>query len=226
MIAQTAALGPGYDALPDDTEETLVGSSLHQGAITAIYTGLILCGPQRGLPWFVGNQIELVIPREGNTRPYKPSPDILVHPTLTNASRTSLILATDGPPALIIEVASPSTALRNDINLIDSTGKPSVYADIGVREYLVFDPTGDILGVQVWARRSGANGFIPWTSDANGRWTSSTLGVSFEPQGVLLRVYNQDGALIPTVTEYATLLAERDRRLETVEEELRKLRGS
>ena len=50
MIVQTAALGPEFDTLQDDTEETLVGTSLHQGAITALYTSLNLCGPRRGLP--------------------------------------------------------------------------------------------------------------------------------------------------------------------------------
>jgi len=90
-----------------------------------------------------------VIPRQGNTRPLKASPDICVHTTQTNASRISLILAVDGPPALAIEFASPSTALTNDTNLVDSEGKPSVYWAIGIREYLVFDPTGDILGAHV-----------------------------------------------------------------------------
>lgn len=226
MVTPAIALGSEFDHLDDDTEETLVGSSLHQGAITALNTSLTLCGPERGLPWFIGNQIELIIPRPGNTRPYKPSPDMLVHPTLTNASRTSVVLETDGPPALVIEVASPSTALRNDVNLVESTGKPAVYQRIGVAEYLVFDPTGDILEEQVWARRAGPRGFSPWEPNADGRWASTALGISFQPQGVLLRVYDQDGVLVPIVTELAALLADRERRLAALEEELRRLRGS
>src|SRR2546423_15493971 len=87
MVAQTVALGPEFDALPDDNQEGLAGTPLHQGAITALYTSLVLCGPRRGLPWFVGNQIKIVIPRQGHRAASTPYPDILVHPTVTNASR-------------------------------------------------------------------------------------------------------------------------------------------
>ncbi len=246
MTIHTVALGPEFDLLPDDTEETLVGTSLHQGAITTLYTSLTLCGPRRGLPWFVGNQIKVVVPRRDNKAPYMPYPDILVHPTITNASRTSLVLAADGPPALVIEVASPATARENDINLLSPAGKPAVYEAIGVGEYLVFDPTGDIIGTQVWARRAGLGGFVPWEPEADGRWVSTSLGIAFEPRGVLLRVYDQDGRLVPITEELADLvddrdrrladrdrllaeqerqLAERDRRLAALEEELRKLHG-
>lgn len=225
MIVQTAALGPEFDTLQDDTEETLVGTSLHQGAITALYTSLNLCGPRRGLPWFVGNQIKIVIPREGNKAPYQPYPDILVHPTLTNASRSSLVLAVDGPPALVIEVASPATAVENDINLTSPTGKPKVYETIGVTEYVVFDPAGDILGAQVWARRAGPHGFVPWEPDDDGRWRSAALGIALAPQGVLLRVYDQNGVLVPITDELADRVEEQARRLAELEEQLRQLRG-
>lgn len=63
MIVQTVALGPEFDTLRDDSEETRVGTSLHQGAITTLYNSLYLCGPRHGLPWFVGNQLRIVIPR-------------------------------------------------------------------------------------------------------------------------------------------------------------------
>jgi hypothetical protein len=229
MVAQLIALGPEFDTFQDDTEESVVGSSLHQAAITSLYGSLILCGPHRGLPWFIGNQTEIIIPRQGNMRSAKASPDICVHPTLTNASRTSLILASDGPPVLAI----------NDINLVDPKGKPSVYQAIGITEYLVFDPTGAILGTPVWARRAGASGFTPWEPTPDGRWTSAALGVSFEPQGLFLRVYDQDGALVPVVTEFVDIIAERtrqleerdrqlgerDRRLAELEAEMRALRG-
>lgn len=232
MVAPAIVLGAEFDTLQDDTEEMLVGTSLHQGAITALYTSLTLCGPHRGLPWFVGNQIKIVIPRERNKAPYIPSPDILVHPTLTSGSRSSLILAADGPPALAIEVASPSTALEHDLNLTSPTGKPQVYAAIGVVDYLVFDPAGEILGTQVWARRAGPQGFGPWEPTADGRWVSAALNIAFQPQGILLRVYDQEGKLVPLVTELADRVVERDqqlteyaRRLAVLEEELRRLRG-
>lgn len=240
MTVQAVALGPEFDTLRDDTEETLVGSSLHQGAIAALYTSLTLCGPSRGLPWFVGNQLKIVIPREGGTRaPYQPMPDILVHPARIGAALSALYLAADGPPALVIEVASPATAAESDVNLTSPNGKPRVYEAIGVAEYLVFDPGGDLLGTQVWARRAGPRGYVPWEPGADGRWASAALGIALRPQGLLLRVYDQEGRLVPTTDELAVqrdeLTAQRDelaarleeerRRSTALEAELRRLRG-
>ena len=224
MLRQFVALGPEFDHLPNDTEESLVGTSLHQAAITALYTSLILCGPHRGLPWFVCNQLMIVIPRQGGQGPYMPSPDILVHPTLTNGSRSSLILAADGPPALVIEVVSAATALERDLNLASPRGKPQVYEAAGVREYLVFDPVGDIIPAQVWARRAGSGGFVLWEPEADGRYASAALGIAFQPHGLLLRVYDQDGQLVPLTEELADQVAERERRLAELEAELRRLR--
>jgi Uma2 family endonuclease len=226
VIARTFDLGPEFDMLPNDTEETLVGSSLHQAAIVALYTSLQQCGPRRGLPWFVGNQIKVVIPRQGYTGLYMPSADILVHPTLGSGSRNSLYVAADGPPALIIEVASPSTAVENDLNLTSLTGKPGAYAAIGVSEYLVFDPASEILTTQVWGRRTGLDGYVPWEPDSDGRWISTTLGIAFEPQGTLLRVYDQENNPVRFTEELADLVADQAQQLAELEEELRRLRGA
>ena len=239
MATQLVTLGRELDTLRDDDEETLVGNSLHQGAIVALYTSLVLCGPRRGLPWFVGNQLKLVIPRGSNRAPYQPAPDILIHPTLATAWRDSLLLAVDGPPALIIEVASPATAAGRDVNLTAPDGRPRAYEAAGVADSLAFDPAGDILGAQVWARRAGSRGYEPWEPDAAGRWASAALGISFEPHGVLLRVYDQAGRLVPTIdeldaaaterdrriVELDAVAAEQDRRIAELEAEVRRLRG-
>ena len=118
-----------------------------------------------------------------------------------------------------------ATTWQQDSNLALPTGKPGVYESIGVREYLVFDPTDEIIGGTVWARRASPTGFVPWEPDDNGRWSSDALGIAFEPRGVLLRVYDQDGRLVPVIDEFANLLEERDRRLAELEAELRRLRG-
>lgn len=233
MAVEFVVLGPEFDWLPDDTEESVLGTSAHQDAITAAYTSLMLCGPRRGLPWFVGNQIKIVIPRRSGELPYRPYPDLLVHATAGNFSRSSLSLAKDGPPALVIEFASPATAVESDINLLSPIGKPGIYEAIGVKEYIVFDSEGEIIKERMWARRAGPNGYEPWEAEADGRWHSAALGIAFAPRGLLLRVYDQDGVLVPITEELADLadehrrqLAERDRRLAALEEELHRLRGS
>lgn len=231
MVTRTFTLGPEFDLFEDDTEETLVGSSFHQAAITALDNGLNFCGPGRGLPWFIGNQLRLILPREAGKAAAQPSPDIIVHPTLGSSGRASLDVAVDGPPALAIEVVSPATALGRDLNVTEPIGKPRLYATAGIREYLAFDPLAEFIREQVRAWMLGPRGIALWLPDANGRWVSATLGVSFAVQGALLRVYDQDGRLVPiyreamsTLTLRERQLTERDREIAALQAELRRLR--
>lgn len=232
MVTRTIALGPEFDLFRDDDEETLVGSSSHQGAIVALYEGLGNCGRGLGLPWFVGNQLTLLIRREGRKPPLQPSPDILVHTTLAAGHRSSLDVVKDGPPALVIEVLSPATALDRDLNAGVPIGKPRVYAAAGIPEYLVFDPLAEFLPGRVRAWRLSPRGVVPWLPDTRGRWVSDALGVSFAPQGPLLRVYDGDDRLMPiyaeaidTIAARERAIADRDREIAALQAELRRLRG-
>jgi hypothetical protein len=144
-------------------------------------------------------------------------PDVVVHPTLGRAHRTALDIAIEGPPALAIEVVSPSTA-KNDIN--ERTGKAGAYAHSGIAEYLVFDPEAEHIGTQVWARRARGSEFVPWQPEADGRWHSAALDLSFAPLGILLRIYDAAGAIVPLTSELAMQrsadmrhIADRDRQL-------------
>ena len=232
MVMHPIVLGPEFDVIPDDTEETLVGSHAHQGAIVTAVDGLQICARRRDLPWFVGNQLTLLIRQEGRVLPRRLAPDIIVYPSLAISDPTSIAVALHGPPTLAIEVASPGTALDSDVNLFEPGAKPQIYARIGVEEYLVFDPTDAVLGRPVWAQHRGPEGFVPWLPEPDGRW-HSTLGVSFAPQGALLRVYDHGGRLVPLTTEFDAMLAARERDLaeqirrnEALEAELRRLRGT
>src|SRR5690242_2991575 len=116
MVTRAIVLGPEFDAFYDDTEESLVGSSFHQGAIDGIFDSLRNIRDRRQLPWFVGNHLKLVIPRSDDRPAAQPSPDILVHLTLGPEGRYSLDVSADGPPAFAAEVLSPSTARDRDLN--------------------------------------------------------------------------------------------------------------
>lgn len=223
MATRPLALGHEFDLLHDDDEETVVGTPPHQGAIVALDTGLNLHARRRGLPWFVGNQQPILIPRTDYGPPRRLLPDIWVHPTLTPAGRSPLLLAADDPPALVIEVASPSTVAR-DADPAAPGNKVRAYEALGVAEYLVFDPVGDLLGgpVRAWRVRDG--GYALWEPDAAGRWASAALGIAFQPQGLLLRLYDQDGRLVPTLDEQDARIAARDARIAALEEELRRSR--
>jgi Uma2 family endonuclease len=203
------ALGAEFDALPDDTEEALLGSMLHQRVIVSDVNSLTRVSKRGNLGWKIGNQLKLIIPREGGGRPYQPSPDIIVHTSpLVDDHQSSLNINAYGPPALAIEVCSPSTAFAHDLDTFNPAAKPSAYARAGIPEYLVFDPTGDIIPelVRAWRRGLGET-YEPWLPDpATGRWHSA-LGISFAPRGVLLRVYDADGAIVPDNDDMDDLLA-------------------
>ena len=218
MVTRTIVLGPAFDHLADDTEETLVGSSYHQDAIIDVYRSLRRYRRQCGLPWFIGNQLKLLVPRADGRPAYSPSPDVLIHTTLGTDPRASLSVAREGPPALIIEVLSPSTGLGTDLDLL---GKVGAYAAMGVAEYLTFDPTGEIIAEQLRAWRLAPEGTsVSWEPTAAWRWQSD-LGIAFAPQGLRLRVFDEAGAPIPGVDELdegfdeqaRELAAEREQRL-------------
>lgn len=235
MVARVRSLGPELDWLPDDTEEALLGTSTHQAVIVVLNICLALYARAAGLPWFVGNQLQLRIPRGAGRPAYHPSPDLLVHPTLGDIALASLPLVQYGPPALALEIASPGTAREHDLNTLAPGAKPSAYAQAGIAEYLVYDPTGLVLPDRVRAWHLGAaGGYEPWEPQADGRWHSA-LGVSFAPEvgGILLRVYDPAGNLISTPYEMAAQLAERDRavaereaRIAALEAELRRIGGA
>jgi Uma2 family endonuclease len=242
MVARTIVLGPELDWLPDDTEESLVGTILHQQVIVSTVNSVTRIIRQRNLGWVIGNQLMLVVPREGGGRPYQPSPDILIH-TATSfpIDQPSLRVAHYGPPALAIEICSPihpaggcPAAYQHDLDTVDPDAKPQADARIGIQEYLVYDPTDTIIrdepGIRAW--QMGPHGsYIPWLSEPDGRW-HSRLGISFGVEGVLLRVYDPEGRVVPNNEDMDTiaeaqeaLITEQAARIAELEAELQRRRG-
>ncbi len=199
------------EELHDDGEEDLVGADWHQTAIRVANEGLLLAGPEQGLPWHVGNQLTVLMGRIRN-KEWRPSPDLSVHPTAGPEPVTSLDTRVHGVPPLIIEVASEGT-WRYDVG-----AKRRSYGRVGVQEYLVFDPTQEWLGTAVRAWHVTPRGFAAWPAARDGRWHSRVLSVSFQPEGTLLRVLDSKGVLMPHLGEQARRIAE-------LEAENRRLRG-
>ena len=80
----------------------------------------------------------LMYPEEGNNRRFI-APDVLVAIGLGTHKRSSYFVWREGkPPDWVLEVASPGTQVE------DRRDKPRRYAEIGVPEYWLFDPKGDV----------------------------------------------------------------------------------
>jgi len=197
----------------DDTEESVLGPDLHQDAIYHLRDALRWHSRQGGLNWYVSSQVEVIVPLP-RREDWHPSPDIFVVPGLGQSSRSSYDTRRDGiMPPFVVEVASPST-WRADIG-----SKADAYQLAGVREYIVFDPTGDLLGtsVRAWTGASGA--WVEWTPTEENAWRSAVLNVTLRPEGLLLRVYDQDGRRIETSDEIRDHVKE-------LEAKIDRLRGS
>src|SRR5579871_3618410 len=154
--------------LPDDTEESVVGSDWHQDAISSLHNGLDDVARARGWAWHVGT----LLAWHPDRSVWRPKPDILVHPHAGSAPREEMAAVTDGLPALIIDVASRSIYL-SDVNISPLTRKrPEAkgyeYLAWPLPEYLVFDPTEALFPEQVRAWQVIKERVQEWQQDGAG----------------------------------------------------------
>jgi Uma2 family endonuclease len=181
-----------YRWLPDDTEESILGADWHQDAISSLRNGLRDVARARRWPWHVGDQLTLVAWHADGTI-WRPKPDIMVHPHAGPTPRDEMSATADGLPALIIEVASPSTYL-SDVNVSPPTAerreaKGYEYLAWPLPEYLVFDPTGAYLPGQVRAWRVVEGQVQEWPPDAitAASWVCPSAPRAFSCASLILR---------------------------------------
>jgi Uma2 family endonuclease len=190
LQAERAALWP-----PGDTEESVLGTNLHQTTITNARLGLneiaaSLAEPGQPAPWQALSQTMLSGPQRYDGSSYTVLPDVFVYPHPVDARRASVTLAREGPPVLVIEVASEST-FTSDIDV--ERGKGWSYAHAGVDEYMVVDPIGDFVpeGVRAWRLEGGV--YRPWQAEGDGRWHSRGIAATIALEGAQVAVYRLDG---------------------------------
>jgi Uma2 family endonuclease len=212
--------------LPDDANQDMMGadtyqySDWHHYAINVLYNGLRNVADLDHLSWHVGNQLTLVGSASGGG--WRPMPDIAVYPTAGPELRKEMSVQKDGPPALVVEVASPST-WEYDVN--DVSGKVVGYLGIGVEYYLVFDPTNELLGTPCrgWRRVGGAP--RTWRQETDGSYRCASLGIALRPEGIILRVLDQDGQPVPTREERLEQLAAQADEIADLRAEIARLRS-
>ena len=142
--------------------------------------------------------------------PQRVAPNVFVSFDVPSYPREIYRLAEEGkPPDWIIEIASPPK-YRYDLG-----GKKDLYAELGVGEYFVYDPRGDMHDppLRGWGLRSGAYVELadlrrPGVPVA---LSSDALGLEFHLNGADLRLWDRSTA------SYLRTLAESVRRLEIAE---------
>jgi Uma2 family endonuclease len=207
---------------PDDTEESVVGTDLHQKTITNLRLGINECAElarqaEGPAPWQALSQIVLLGGRSRDRDDYRTMPDVFVYKRPIDLNRGSLTLSVDGPPALIIEVLSEST-YATDIDL--ERGKGYTYAQAGVPEYLTIDPVGAFLSESIRAWRLVGGIYQPWLSAANGRWQSEEIGISVGLEGIMATIHAADGRRQLREGEIARELVRKDAELSRRDAEL------
>jgi len=176
------------DSLPSDTEDSVVGTEWHQEAIGALADMLRAVADRRGVAWGVCEQVALVGLTHKNKTDYDPRPDVMVlRQPLSSGGLASVRIADVGAPLFVAEAASDSTKAN------DQGDKRQAYAAVGVPEYIVFDPSGDVLSTPLLAWRLAAGTYVPWRPDRSGWWHSASLDVSFRATQPFLSMRDRDG---------------------------------
>jgi hypothetical protein len=121
--------------VPDEKEtQTLGGTQTHASVGMELFHTLRRCAARLGMLWLVRFETELIYPRaNGTTGTFYP--DVLMVPDVTINNEQPYVVSDVGrPPALVMEIASNKTVRR------DVGPKRQAYAELGVEEYITFDP--------------------------------------------------------------------------------------
>jgi len=179
------------NTLLSDTEESVVGTSWHQDATSFLVEMVRDVAERRGATWGVCNQIALQGLEHEDGTAYDPRPDVMVLARPLRSGRmSSITLEEAGVPLFVAEVASRSTVGN------DRGDKRHAYAAIGVPEYVVFDPDGDLLPDVLRAWRLEGGVYVPWRAEADGWWHSASLEIALEATRPFLGVRDRDGQRI------------------------------
>ena len=166
----------------------------------------------------------LVYPEEGNPR-NRIAPDVLVAFGVGTHGRSSYLVWEEGkPPDWVLEVASPSTA-ANDLDF-----KRRAYAAMGVPEYWLFDPTGNVFPPgqpQLQGLALSDGGYVrlaPRLADGVEMIRSGVLGLDLRAEGEFIRM--RDPATREDILHQRELKALAEREAEHAQREAARRKGA
>ncbi len=183
--------------LPNEREtQILGGTEAHSAAGNTLARTLRAYAEHEGLVWLVRFEGELRYPRaDGTTGIFYP--DVMLIPDLRLGPEESYdVPAVGRPPALVVEITSKKTAHK------DVGPKLAAYAELGVTEYVTFDPRrGKKLALHGYRLSGRQYGEIPPTPE-HGVWLETArLWLRAEPakspfDGPLLRLTTRAGRFL------------------------------
>jgi len=110
------------------------------------------------------------------------APDVFVAKGVEKKERRSYIIEDEGKaPDFIIELVSPSTKVE------DFGNKRVIYAGWNVKEYFLFDPTGELMSAPLRGFRLSGNEYMPMMG---ARLRSEVLQLDLVVEQGRLRLYN------------------------------------
>ncbi len=150
---------------------------------------------------------------EGEPRKNR-APDIMVIFGVPKHTRNIFKTWEEGAvPSVIVELSSPQT-VREDLG-----PKRELYARLGVSEYYLFDPLGEILNPPFLGFRLHDGAYQLLLTDADGGLTSPLLGLRMIPEGTMIRLVDPaTGRPILTNEEKFDALAEEQERADAERE--------
>ncbi|MCY2991990.1 MAG: Uma2 family endonuclease [Planctomycetota bacterium] len=140
----------------------------------------------------------LVYHEQGNPRRFV-VPDAFVAKGLAPKKRRVYKTWIEGKaPDVVIETTSKKTRRK------DTLDKPELYAQLGVKEYFLFDPTQDYLDPPLQGHRLVGDSYVRIEPDSAGGLESEELGLRLVMVENRLRFYRRDtGEMLLTRTERA-----------------------
>lgn len=198
---------------PEDDDEPIAESDFHRESIFYVLNVLDCFYADDPNVYVSGNLF--IYLEKGNPRAVVSPDAFTVHGVAKYQRKTYKLWLEKIPPSFIIEVTSDSTRDRDEIE------KPLLYQELGVKEYIQFDPTEDYLKPALKGRRLNQWGqymLIPTRTIAGGILCieSHVTGLELHLDAGTLRFYN------PVTQDYLLTYREEATRRRLAESEYRK----
>jgi Uma2 family endonuclease len=178
---------------PETDGKPMGETDLHRGWMIRIHD--LLSYRYRGQRVYVGCNM-LVYHSEGNPHDFSVPDNFVVQDCDPGQRRVFKVWEEGKGPDVVFEVTSRSTRRE------DTVFKPLSYAQIGVKEYFLYDPTGDYLKPPLQGFRLAGGKHKPIKPDKSGAFVCRELGILFKlVRGQLVMFDQETGQQLHTESE-------------------------